>query len=1121
MDRHPLTTPNSALTDALNATYVTSNGNEGMLQNDMGNTLIQDSTTGNIMQLREGFIPVGMKEHGGILYIASVNKDGEGELGTIPSPIITWDFKTNNNDTEIPLVVVDGSDKKEKKNYTISNKIYPGELYTVVLNLGDSQWDEKLYYTCQEPVYTFYERSYSKIKPNPEKLLLITTAKNKGYYKINLISNNDYNNYLLSPNPKQKYYINSSEIEESEKAYQSNYWFIPKIQLGDKTINEKYMRSMEAYNVYPATIPGGKLTLSVERETIDEFQLVPRAGGIALTQGESYLPYTYGTKDAFGDPIYYTYFSSFRYHSDSSVRINKLVVSIIKDSTQEDVPIYYYDNDNNKDVKIEGGIIYRDISFNGDLINGVGREDGEKIIPQTSPIFRTVKYSKSPITWYYITKKVLHPDEVIFNNGDLGNNTHYSYQDIVELEDTHKGTGREGLFYIISNENDVWYTATIKYYDQTDQYLGDYQIRFNPNYNDFIGIGQNETKSVAKETYMYNTEYTVEDDTKNIITYKTEHSENYTEDSNKENGYKVNSEIPFVTETKIEKKELENLNLDYNYLFVNQPNPANLTIKLHLSDSNLVYPYIICGLQHDENGTEIYTCQQLTQNLKSNTEVITELGPEKNIISTGRYYVSKAGINKREIYSFIPQDIYPNENSKPAYNSYSFESETGTLYHCRKLLPEKTFYDFQIWDGNYANFKNETSFELGQLTENIIINDNYGHFAIEGKKDVGLRNDPSYTSKYFYNDIKSAKELTPVYGIFPRAISPLVTGKMVKPGANLDIQNDNLYNIFRYDMLLGTDRKSHNFNITIQDNFTLTSDKTLYVSKFSGMGGTYKRVTQFDHYYIERDSNGDEKEYLGNLNDSNPVKFNLELNAESVKNYMPINDLNSTDGISLENYIRPKHSAILNYYNLKDLKSESLKKGIYVINMYAYILYKKNISRTDFILPKKTSISTNRDFPVIPETTTTLGASPDNVTIKVVKNGENKFEFNLKSGVPQVFQIDENDYRVVIENGSKTYVTSFGIYKVEFDSNVKDIRKVENNIMSLVDYNSGNKNPIVLQLVETYIEKAKCLGNEYIYNYSPDYAYQINKKLNDNTAQTFIADPKDDSIDTKGRSIKS
>jgi hypothetical protein len=39
----------------------------------MGNTMIQDSTTGNIMGLRDGFVPVGMKEYGGILYIASYN----------------------------------------------------------------------------------------------------------------------------------------------------------------------------------------------------------------------------------------------------------------------------------------------------------------------------------------------------------------------------------------------------------------------------------------------------------------------------------------------------------------------------------------------------------------------------------------------------------------------------------------------------------------------------------------------------------------------------------------------------------------------------------------------------------------------------------------------------------------------------------------------------------------------------------------------------------------------------------------------------------------------------------------------------------------------------------------
>ena len=33
-----------------------------MLQNDMGNARIQDKKTGNIMGLREGFIPVGIKE---------------------------------------------------------------------------------------------------------------------------------------------------------------------------------------------------------------------------------------------------------------------------------------------------------------------------------------------------------------------------------------------------------------------------------------------------------------------------------------------------------------------------------------------------------------------------------------------------------------------------------------------------------------------------------------------------------------------------------------------------------------------------------------------------------------------------------------------------------------------------------------------------------------------------------------------------------------------------------------------------------------------------------------------------------------------------------------------------
>ena len=85
-DLHPLTTPNSVLTDALNATFVTFNGNENILQNDMGNVEIQNAL------LKGGYVPVGMKEHGGIVYVAAYNpKTGKGQVGSFPSPKQLWE----------------------------------------------------------------------------------------------------------------------------------------------------------------------------------------------------------------------------------------------------------------------------------------------------------------------------------------------------------------------------------------------------------------------------------------------------------------------------------------------------------------------------------------------------------------------------------------------------------------------------------------------------------------------------------------------------------------------------------------------------------------------------------------------------------------------------------------------------------------------------------------------------------------------------------------------------------------------------------------------------------------------------------------------------------------------
>ena len=146
-DMHPLTTSQQEYIDALNATLITYNGNEQMLQNDMGNTRIQDAKTGNIMGLREGFIPLGIKEHGGIMYIASINKEGKGEIGTIPSPVIKYNQKksidpkdfTYQSENEIY------TSKSELFKLIDNDKVNTGEKFVVVLDTPTTETVSFLY----------------------------------------------------------------------------------------------------------------------------------------------------------------------------------------------------------------------------------------------------------------------------------------------------------------------------------------------------------------------------------------------------------------------------------------------------------------------------------------------------------------------------------------------------------------------------------------------------------------------------------------------------------------------------------------------------------------------------------------------------------------------------------------------------------------------------------------------------------------------------------------------------------------------------------------------------------------------------------------------------------------
>lgn len=72
-DLNPIATPNNILTDCVNGTFLTFNGDELALQNDAGNTKIKVPGTdpAEYVELSAGFFPLGIKEYGGVLYIVS------------------------------------------------------------------------------------------------------------------------------------------------------------------------------------------------------------------------------------------------------------------------------------------------------------------------------------------------------------------------------------------------------------------------------------------------------------------------------------------------------------------------------------------------------------------------------------------------------------------------------------------------------------------------------------------------------------------------------------------------------------------------------------------------------------------------------------------------------------------------------------------------------------------------------------------------------------------------------------------------------------------------------------------------------------------------------------------
>ena len=121
MDWNPLVQPNNTLSKCLNGTLLTMNGNENVLQNDMGNGRVETAF------LPRGYVPLGTSELGGIIYIVSYNPlTNRCQIGSFPSPErnIVTSITSNENDNK---TLKENFFKKDDEKGTMfeDSKIHP------------------------------------------------------------------------------------------------------------------------------------------------------------------------------------------------------------------------------------------------------------------------------------------------------------------------------------------------------------------------------------------------------------------------------------------------------------------------------------------------------------------------------------------------------------------------------------------------------------------------------------------------------------------------------------------------------------------------------------------------------------------------------------------------------------------------------------------------------------------------------------------------------------------------------------------------------------------------------------------------------------------------------------
>ena len=275
-----MVTPNSVLTDNLNGTFITYNGNEFCLQNDKGNFAVSG--------LSEGYEPIGAKEYNGVIYIVSVKN-------AFAVDETTGEYITDEN----------GNYKIDPSNCLTEIGTYPGLDWSIdketenVFCYKDGEPEGRLAYTPLGNYKAINSENYGAFTNVPlgySTLTPVTIEIQPSYDgSVNLILTDGVNpvrmiNSAFSALPNDKYKLISRRGEDPINYYESDRLDVLNLVRNCRTLSN--VELMEV--ISGGQLKGGNYTLYIKfgDDDFNQTDVAAESSIISIFNGNDCTPYT-------------------------------------------------------------------------------------------------------------------------------------------------------------------------------------------------------------------------------------------------------------------------------------------------------------------------------------------------------------------------------------------------------------------------------------------------------------------------------------------------------------------------------------------------------------------------------------------------------------------------------------------------------------------------------------------------------------------------------------------------------------------------------------------------------------------------------------------------------------